>query len=624
MRLALWTALWIVGPLAHVNGLFRRNSHDIKELLLAGLMLGLIAPLAWKGPWPRARTLPGILLLAFVSSLFVSTLTSQYQAEAFFKTILDLILIAWGLWWLMQPDRDRLFGFAVTTLFGVTLLVCLIGSRALLGEESGQNSTIWPIGHRYYWAEFLMAAIPLLLLHPFRRRFWWPSLIVVLPALGVLVLLGRRMPLVGLLLGGSVAALLFGWQWFRRESDAAARKKALTPVIAGAAGVFLIVLGFAFQGDDPTRLAPRLEKALDAFREGDFRRIDRVRMPVYRSVPAAIASQPLGYGRGSYPLQFFELTTEQSVPPWTPKEIPSYHPYNTFFHLAVEGGVLAALAFLVFFLWLIVGLVRRLTSGGASERPTDDAMGYVLLAGLIAFGVDSLTFSSFEFPLTRLMMCFYLMCTVTWIHASRTTPSASDRNQPGETRRPHSRFNRYNGLVMIVVCAGGLVPYYLANGFRESAGRALNQATPEAGLSSIRRALSLNPAPRHFVLTAMQLHVANEELDEAIALLEKYLDQHPHDALVRVELAKAYAQRGDESSLAAHKSQLERTLEYWPASPYALERLGDLARKAGDMQRAAKLYQTFFDFYPSIKDTKAKDRYEKISDKLQYCLTQGG
>lgn len=620
MRLAFWAALWFAIPLAHSN-IFVRPYQGIKELVSAILMLALVVITPGRRAWPARITGPGWVVLALVASLLVSALGSDYKSEAFARTCLDLILIAWGLWWFLQPDRPLLTTIMIVTLVIVTAVTSVSGFRSIL--EHSTLSRFDPIGHRYYWAEYLVGVLPILMLHPRTLRPWWPALAVTLPGLALLIMLGRRMPILGLIVGLGLAGLVFAWTRYQRfEPGSVERRRFLLRfgALVGAVALFggLVALG----NRSPAGLTARLAKVTAELREGDLREIDDTRVPLYEAAPGAILARPLGYGRGSYPLGYFSIVGQHAREPWSPREVPSYHPYNAFLHLAIEGGLAAGIAGVALFVWVTVGVLRRLLGkAGGSEY-----YGLALLAGLVALGCDSLTFSAIEFPLTRLLLVFYVASAAAWIREARAEV------KKGSVRDVGGRLTQrvWVGLRITLALAAALTlsPYYYANHKAEVADSASKLGATEAGIQAAETAIRWNPSRRGSVLVALKLHANNGQLARGIAIVEAYIARHPDDAIVRIELAKAYFQRSP-SDRSAHVAELEKALEWWPASFYALERLGDLAREAGEWARAESYYAAYFTHYPTMQDLPLEERarFDKVKAKLDHCqavLRAGG
>ncbi|MGE3164481.1 MAG: O-antigen ligase family protein [Planctomycetota bacterium] len=616
MKFALWIALWFAIPLAH-SGFFGRPYHDLKELLAGAVMLALVV-LTPGRLWPTRIVGPGWLIVALVASLAVSAVGSEYRVEALARTSLDLILIAWGLWWCAQPNRPQLMTLTLVTLAIITAVICVSGFRSAL--ENSTLSRFDPLGHRYYWAEFLMGVVPLLVLHPQRLRPWWPALAVVMPALGMLLVLGRRMPIAGLLAGLGFAGLVYWATRYRQSARGSAERRTLLLRAAAVAGGIILIGGVVtLSSHDPNGLVARLGHAYQALRSGEPNQLAKVRLPLYEAAPAAIAARPTGYGRGSYPLAYFAVVGQHAREPWAPTEIPSYHPYNTFLHLTLEGGWVAGLAWLALWVGAIAGLLRRLLgSGGRGEF-----YGLALLAGMVAFTCDSLTFSTIEFPLTRMLSTFYLAAAWAWIRETPRggrEPAASPAGSAG-IRTLTPRAWAVARVALAIGAISTLVPYYFANHASKVAESALRLGRESVGLAPIESALRWNPSRRGQVLTALRLFAGTGQLSQGIEHVEAYLALHPHDALVRVEFAKALFQRDGESGLPAHRAELARVLEYWPGCQYALERLGDLAIANGDLEAAARYYATYFTHYPTSKRAPLADRerYDILRKKLDRC-----
>lgn len=610
-----WMLLWVAPPLLFTEDLFRRDHHDIKELSIAALLVAILARFAWHIRTAPRLTLPGLATCLLGSSLLTSAMLSEYSSEALFRTCLDLIMLGFAWWWVTRKNDAGHWRFMVGLIIGVTTLLALKGLLNVASPPS-QRKYFEPIGHWYYWSQYLIGAIPIMALHPKTLTVSWRSLAFTAVPFLLLILLGRRMPLAALLAGAGCATMLFAWR--NRKWAAEDQEREPLPgrrlAIAGAI-VAVVCTGAAFLGQGQESIAARVGSTFESLTSGDMRGINTTRMPLYRYAPEAIARQPQGYGRGSYPLQFFDLNFRNVEAPWTPNEIPSYHPYNSVLHLAIEGGWLAALAVLFLYGWVLWRLLQELCRG----NPREHSLGFVLLVGLIAYGIDSLTFSAIEFPLTRLLLVFYLASAVAWIYRSA---------DPQPDRTSGATLWRFGTLGLVAMCVVGVCVYFYSNYQGERGREALQEKRYDKAFESVQTAARLNPAARTHRLRGMAILSAQGKSDAAIQFAQEYLDKHPHDALLRIEQAKVIFQRDNRERpnppvTAGLIAGLEKALEYWPAAPDALENLGVIHERAGNPESARRVYETFFEYYPNRWDCPPnhRPRYDSIRERLDALET---
>lgn len=574
----LWVAVWTLPVFLHSAFFaslgtwaqyfsFDRTHFDIKDLVLALALIVLLVPLALHGPWPRRFSPLGVLVLVFCASELFAVTRSEYPTQALYRTAFDVLLIAWCWWWWARPDREALLRVLCGLAFGLTALLCLVAFVASWREAPGEM-TYNPVGHRYYWAELFIGLAPLACLHPKRLVLWRNGVLLMLPLGALLIVLGRRIPVVGLALAGAAVGAVILFRQYRASAVRIPKKK----ILIGAAAVLLVfVVGYVVeQAVEPEVLrgpAPGfVSRVLDSFRilaSGDLHELDLVRGPMYVQGTKAVFREPLGYGRGTFSLQFFDIAFTDHDPEHPPLEIPSFHPFNTFLHIAVEGGVLAGLVLLVIWGWTLLRLLRRLVTG---DRP--EHLGYALFAGMVAFSFDSLTFSSIDYPTTRIVWVFYLIATWVWLEGEATEKTPT-KPTPAVTWAW-----RVGGFGFLIVMAFLTGRHYLANNYAVRAEamthpallRQLRDDTARREMLAkanelIDTALASNPDPYEHHLTAANVARNRGDLGGAKTILNDYIEEHPYQVRVLEALAEIRGVEGD----AAGKAELERRIrEIWP------------------------------------------------------------
>lgn len=166
-----------------------------------------------------------------------------------------------------------------------------------------------------------------------------------------------------------------------------------------------------------------------------------------------------------------------------------------------------------------------------------------------------------------------------------------DRNQKGMI-----------GLAIAIALAGGAWIVYrgIQHSQREDAGVALTKAAELTDLQAILKDYPKTPAAGSAQLLAAEKQwTANP--DEAIATLRKFIETNPsHPAVPTAQASlgnKLVKQNKISEAEAAFQAIVDNAAARFLA-PYALVQLGDLARTAGDLEKAESLYQKAKSDYP--------------------------
>ena len=102
------------------------------------------------------------------------------------------------------------------------------------------------------------------------------------------------------------------------------------------------------------------------------------------------------------------------------------------------------------------------------------------------------------------------------------------------------------------------------------------------------RALDQNPDHRRSYHALTVLLLEDDRRDDAISLMEGWVEDTPWSTTASVELAWLYEELGD---LESAGQQLQFALEIKPSDPESLARLASLREKSGDTGRALALYE---------------------------------
>lgn len=352
-------------------------------LLLAQTVLGWLEGGTGRGRW---------LLAGLGAVVGIQTLVSGLQFIKFpFRPLADAV-----------PVFTASDG---TVLPGGSWLHDLLLSLANIGEQSAIVGTL---GNYNYLAEFLVLALPVLAGAVLAWRsplLRWMALATLGTSFLVLISTGGRGALLGLLVGGVVAAfLVFGRTWLDPRRYWQNKQARLATVVAVVLLAGLVALG-----------GSRIQGKMSAVLSGNESSISS-RLVNWQVAVSMVAERPVfGAGLGGYKLLNVERLAARYPEGLPPAAASSrfHHVHNEPLQAAVELG-LPGLLILLGALW---AWVREVRHNEALARPVRFGLlwgvGALLVAG--AFGFP------FHIPLTALALTLLLPLGV----SSRTASPAS-------------------------------------------------------------------------------------------------------------------------------------------------------------------------------------------------------
>jgi O-antigen ligase len=353
---------------------------------------------------------------------------------------LAFILLSLGLWLtqIYQPELARL---AALQSYGVDQSF----SFALTSLRNWQ-----PIGHQNYVAGYLVLVLPLLAALAWVERGWHRWLWLVGLGLGLLNLYTTSSR------GGWLALMVTG---LLAVGISLLYNRLPRPLALALGGTALGLLGLGFVAN------PRLRQVLGNLAQGNFEGGELS----YRVVTNAVGwrmgiSQPLtGVGPGSVPLVY-----QQYRPNWAGRDAElQFQLHSTPAQLWGEFGIWGVIVPLALVLVLAVLTVRWMR-WGAQETPAGlpPVLVWSLLAGLLAFGLMSLTDYQLDIPAIAGAIALYLA-----VLARSFNPVSTIEDGAASPRR--HRWLAGLGLGLTLAMTLWLVPAYRAWGTASSGFSAL-------------------------------------------------------------------------------------------------------------------------------------------------------
>jgi predicted negative regulator of RcsB-dependent stress response len=159
-----------------------------------------------------------------------------------------------------------------------------------------------------------------------------------------------------------------------------------------------------------------------------------------------------------------------------------------------------------------------------------------------------------------------------------------DRNQKGMI-----------GLAIILALAGGgyIIHRGIERSKREDAGMALSKASQLTEFQAITKDFPGTPAAGSAELLAAEKQWDDKQPDAAIATLRQFISANPGHPAVPTAQASLGAKLVKQNQLAGAEAAFQAVVDNPSArflAPYALIQLGDLAKTAGDLDKAERLY----------------------------------
>jgi tetratricopeptide (TPR) repeat protein len=178
-----------------------------------------------------------------------------------------------------------------------------------------------------------------------------------------------------------------------------------------------------------------------------------------------------------------------------------------------------------------------------------------------------------------------------------------DRNQKGMI-----------GLAVIIALAGGgyIIHRGIERSQREDAGTALSKASQLTEFQAIAKDFPGTPAAGSAELLAAERQWDDKQPDAAIATLRQFISANPaHPAVPTAQAslgAKLVKQNQPAEAEAAFQAVVDNPAARFLA-PYALIQLGDLAKTAGDLDKAERLYTRAKSEYPDNSFGRIADQH---------------
>ena len=391
------------------------------KLLYLQILLAFTLPawlvLAWQDPRyrPRRSWLLGALLVYF-AAIGVSTLLSIDRERSFWgnqERMSGYFQLVHYLAWLVMttsvvrgwPALRRLLHFQVAVGFAMGAIAVLQRPiPSLIGEGSPDMRVAGLLGNPIFSGTYHLFVIFLLaLLWTRAERSWWRRLyeLVAATSLGAIWLSGSRGPLLGLVAGVAVAAVL--WAVSKRRWRVLALSGVLLAAGAGAYAVVALLLV-----PDPGLLAfwskhQALQHIFLADADPSRRNLWKVAFQGFLERPIA------GWG-----LAAFDLLFDVHYPPWFLcrglEETMQDSSHSLLFDHLGTTGLLGLLAFVGLWVAVVATLVRAWRGGGLStssaaallglcaaylgqgmfvfDSPGVSSMVYLLLAVVLVLGRD--------------------------------------------------------------------------------------------------------------------------------------------------------------------------------------------------------------------------------------------
>lgn len=109
-----------------------------------------------------------------------------------------------------------------------------------------------------------------------------------------------------------------------------------------------------------------------------------------------------------------------------------------------------------------------------------------------------------------------------------------------------------------------------------------------------------------------QLMTTNN-IEEAMKILDKYLEKHPESGALHTDKGKCLRRRG---KVAEAKSEFQRSTEVEPSYADAWYELGAIQQSDKEYDMAVGSFERYLQIYPS------SDKKDAVKDRINFCKSQ--
>ncbi|QQR80544.1 MAG: O-antigen ligase family protein [Deltaproteobacteria bacterium] len=364
-------------------------------------------------------------LIFYFITCFLSSLRglATYEGMIEVSRIFLWIGLAWSLSFLEKKEWLLIARFSTLS----AALAALINVFQLRGIQTWDlflkpffNANFPPIGHISYFGAFMAAHIPLSILLGVSKKksqkiFWWGMAVFIFWGLWIS---GTRSAIVGL---GS--AFIVSLCLLKRLKLLSWKK--FVVVILGTLSLLIIIRWLQphnLRGDSTSERISLMKKIQDGFNEENMNKLSSSRWSGYISTIYMIRDRPLlGWGTSSFRFIYPEYDKKNSFPGLTNLVSSWYmHPHNEIVNQGAENGLMGLTFFLGFWGSLFFYCWKYLKSISADFE--NKTWMICAMSGVMILWVTCQFDTNYTFPLTRLMMAFYLGIVINFL---RNTISSS-------------------------------------------------------------------------------------------------------------------------------------------------------------------------------------------------------